>query len=98
MITLAKFRHLCLENKELPKVPWEKNPKIGWWKDHPKHLVMYHGTHDSRVANIAKHGIHAPEHGPTAGHVSMTHDPHTAHGYASMHGGETAFRGAGAKA
>ena len=71
----------------LPKVPFEKNPKIGWWNDHD-HLTMYHGTHDSRVASIAKNGIQA---GPN-GWVSMTHDTGTAHGYASMSGGEANFR------
>lgn len=81
----------------LPKLPWNKDPKIGWHED-GDHLVMYHGTHESRVGAIAKEGLKAPSHGPTKGWVSMTHDPHTAHGYASMTGGESAFRAAGNKA
>lgn len=87
---------------QLQKHDWHKNPKIGWWQDHheehPDHYVMYHGTHEKNLGGIAKHGIHSPKSGSTAGWVSMTHDPHTAHAYASMHGGETAFRGAGQKA
>lgn len=85
------------ESHGLQQLPWDKNPKIGWWKD-GDHLHMYHGTHVSRLGEIARHGIRAPEKGPTAGSVSLTHDPHTAHGYASMHGGESNFRSAGAQA
>lgn len=85
------------EGSRLPSLEWDKDPKIGWWGD-GDHLTMYHGTHESRLPEIEKHGIVAPDHGPTAGWVSMTHDPNTAHGYASMTGGESAFRAAGAKA
>lgn len=85
------------EDHGISEIPWNPNPKIGWWKD-GETMTMYHGTHQSRVGQIAKSGLKAPESGPTAGWVSMTHDPHTAHGYASMTGGESAFRAAGSKA
>jgi len=73
--------------------PFDKNPSIGWWKDHD-YLTMYHGTHESNLESIKKNGIKA---GPNSW-VSMTHDPNTAHGYASMSGGEANFRAAGSKA
>lgn len=85
----------------LKKMPWQKDPKIGWWKDeHPDHYVMYHGTHERNLAGIARNGINSPSKGSTAGNVSMTHDPYTAHAYAAMSGsgGETGFRNAGQKA
>lgn len=94
---MKSFRQFLSEDNGLPRLAWEKDPRVGWWKDHD-HLTMYHGTHVSRLGSIAKGGIQSPSHGSTAGWVSMTHDPHTAHGYASMHGGETSFRGAGARA
>lgn len=96
MLTFAEF---LVEKKSVDhhEIPWEKNPKIGWWKDHD-HVTLYHGTHDSRVASIRKHGLKAPEHGPTKGNISLTLDNRTAHAYASMSGGESAFRAAGAKA
>ena len=97
--SLLTFTQYLIENEdEKPKKhPWDKNPKIGWWKDHET-VTMYHGTHEKNLAGIKKHGLKAPEHGPTAHKVSLTHDPHTAHGYASMTGGESAFRGAKDKA
>lgn len=82
---------------ELREIPWDKNPKIGWWRD-KSHVTLYHGTHDSNVDSIREKGLHAPKHGPTAGNISMALEPHTAHGYASMTGGESAFRAAGAGA
>lgn len=91
---MKTFREF-IENK-LQEVPYHKNPQIGWWKD-GEHLHMYHGTHESNLSKIEQNGIKAPEHGPTKGWVSLTHDPHTAHGYAAM-GGESGFRAAGAKA
>lgn len=88
-----------LESKGLEKHEWQKDPKIDWWKDEPgDHYTLYHGTHEKNLEGIHKNGIHAPKEGSTKGWVSMTHDPHTAHAYASMHGGETAFRGANQKA
>ena len=81
----------------LKETPWQKDPKIGWWKDQGDTLTMYHGTHKNNVDSMANEGIKAPDSGPTAGKVSMTFDPYTARGYAFM-GGESGFRAAGAKA
>ncbi len=86
MLTFTQF---ITEKAELP---WDKDPKIGWWKDH-EHVTLYHGTHASRVDSIKKHGLKAAK-----GGISMALEPHTAHGYASMHGGEANFRSAGEKA
>lgn len=94
---MMTFREFLLERDGPKRLDWNKNPKIGWWRDHD-HVTLYHGTHDSRVHDIHRHGLKAPTHGPTAGNISMALEPHTAHGYASMHGGESSFRAAGAKA
>lgn len=50
------------------------------------------------MPHILKHGINHKD--PKTGMISVTHDPHTAHGYASMSGagGERNFRKTGAKA
>ena len=78
------------------KVSFDKDPKIGWWKDHD-HLTVYHGTHERNVEDIKKTGLNRPD--PKTGMISVTHDPHTAHGYAAMSGagGEADFRKAGNK-
>ncbi len=79
------------------EIPWNKNPKIGWiWDQDP--ITFYHGTHYSRLEAVLENGLKAPETGPTAGWVSLALDPHTGAGYAAMHGGESSFRAAGAKA
>jgi len=67
---------------------------IGWWLDNDP-VTFYHGTHISRKDSIQKTGIYAPKEGPTAGYVSLALEPQTAKGYASMTGGESAFRKAG---
>jgi hypothetical protein len=94
---MKTFGQFVTEKQHDGEIPFDKNPKIGWWKDHD-HVTLYHGTHASRVDSIKKHGLKAPEHGPTKGNISMALEPHTAHGYASMHGGESSFRAAGAQA
>jgi hypothetical protein len=94
---MLTYRQFIVESESGGEIPWEKDPKIGWWKDHD-HVTLYHGTHKSRVDSIRKHGLKAPEHGPTKGNISMALEPHTAHGYASMHGGESSFRAAGSQA
>lgn len=81
-----------LENK----IGFEHNPKIGWWKDSEEHMTLYHGTHDKNVPDILKNGLKNKD--KTTGMISLTHDPHTAHGYAAMSGGEANFRSAGARA
>jgi hypothetical protein len=103
---MLSFRQYISESDDhgLKKLPWNKDPKIGWWKDHHNddngHVTLYHGTHERNLHHIAKHGLVAPDSGPTAHNVSLTHDSHTAHAYASMsgNGGESAFRGVRHKA
>lgn len=87
-------RDLSLREESTATMPFEGNPKVGWWKSQ-KHMTVYHGTHDDNVQHILKHGLNHAD--PTSGMVSVTHDPHTAHGYAAMSasGGEHHFRKAG---
>ena len=76
---------------------FDHNPKIGFWKDQ-SHMIVYHGTHDKNVSDIKNNGLTKAD--PKTGMISVTHDPHTAHGYAAMSGtgGEHNFRQSGAKA
>src|SRR5579859_7381720 len=93
-MTIKTLRQIR-EEAGSPSIPFEHNPKIGWWADHPSHLTVYHGTHDDNVHNIVKNGLTHKD--PRTGMISVTHDPHTAHGYASMSksGGEYHFRKVG---
>lgn len=83
----------------MSEIPFDKTTNHGWWQD-KEHLTVYHGTHKRNVPHIEKSGISVPD--PRTGMVSMTLDPHTAHGYAAMSSGERrgehSFRQAGAKA
>lgn len=98
MSRLKKFTQVISEETHgMRQLMWHKEPHIGWWGD-GDHMVVYHGTHEKNLAGIASGGIKRPTSGGTAGQVSMTPDPYTAHGYAAMHGGETTFRNAGQKA
>jgi len=94
---MKSFSQFLAEDREMTRLPWDKDPKIGWWRDHD-HVTLYHGTHHSNLHHIAKAGLKSFDHGPEKSWISVTHDPHTAHAYASMHGGETNFRRAGYKA
>ena len=89
-----RFKQFILA--EAAAIPFEKNPSIGFWKD-SDHQIVYHGTHDKNVASVLKNGLDRKD--PKTGMISVTHDPHTAHGYAAMSGagGEAHFRDAGAK-
>lgn len=82
------------EDIKAHKVPFEKNPHIGWYKD-KDHIVAYHGTHERNLHSVLKHGLTHKD--PKTGHISVAVDPHTAHGYAAMSGsgGEAGFRSAG---
>lgn len=96
MITFKDF--LLVEQAE---VPFDKSPEIGWWKDKAEkdgYHTVYHGTHKKNLAHILKHGLTHKD--PKTGMISVTHDPHTAHGYAAMSGsgGESNFRKVGGKA
>lgn len=85
-----RFRAL-FETHDLEEVPWIGNPDHGWWEDN-EHQLLFHGTHERNLPSITREGIHPSVKG---GWVSVTHDPHTAHGYASMSGGEATFMKSG---
>lgn len=93
---MLTFNEYLTESKE-PLLPWEKAPKLGWWKD-GTHVTVYHGTHDRNISDIKKNGITHKD--AKTGHISVAHDPYTAHGYASMSGagGERNFRTGGTTA
>jgi len=90
------LRRRLVESEDIKahKVPFEKNPHIGWYKD-KDHIVAYHGTHERNLHSVLKHGLAHKD--PKTGHISVAVDPHTAHGYAAMSGsgGEANFRSAG---
>lgn len=94
MLRFSQFITEASESK--PKLPFDKNADPGWHQD-GDHMVVYHGTHEKNIPSMLKHGLNRPD--PKTGMISVTHDPHTAHAYASMSGGggEASFRKAGAK-
>jgi hypothetical protein len=96
MLSFKSFKRNISESEE-KKLPFDKNANPGWHQD-GDHMVVYHGTHEKNVSSMMKHGLNRPD--PKTGMISVTHDPHTAHAYASMsgHGGESGFRQAGQKA
>lgn len=81
---------------KIPKVPFIRAPKIGWWLDNDP-IRFYHGTHIRNIKYVEENGLVAPTEGSTAGWISLALEPNTAFGYAAMSGagGETAFRDAG---
>lgn len=98
-ICVQSFKSFLAESTK--EVPFDKNPHVGWWKDKAEkdgYHTVYHGTHKKNLDSILKHGLNHRD--PRTGMISVTHDPHTAHGYAAMSGsgGERNFRKAGAKA
>lgn len=66
----------------------------GWLWD-SDHITVYHGTHKRNIIAIKKNGLNKKD--PKTGMISVTPDPHTAHGYGAM-SGEHNFRAAGSKA
>lgn len=82
--------------ESIASLPFDTNPKIGYWED-KKYVDVYHGTHDQNVPDILKNGINRFD--PQTGMISVTLDPYTAHGYAAMSGagGEAKFRAAQAR-
>lgn len=94
---MFSFEEFLLEEKKKTKeMKWVNNPKLGWWKDNDP-MLFFHGTHKKNLEGILESGIYAPKSGPTANWVSLALDPYTSFGYASMTGGESAFRAAGAR-
>lgn len=76
------------------KLAWNGNPQIGWWEDLDP-VILYHGTHKNNKDEILKNGLTKAD--QETGMISLTLDPNTAFGYASMYGGEAEFRKVGAK-
>lgn len=66
------------------KLPWNGDPKIGWWLDQD-YLMLYHGTHLKNIESINNVGISRKD--QDTGMISMAFEPDTAFGYASMSGG-----------
>lgn len=86
---------------EKVEVPFDHAPHIGAWREKMEkdgYATVYHGTHKKNVESVLKHGLSHKD--PRTGMISVTHDPHTAHGYAAMSGsgGEANFRKSGQKA
>lgn len=80
----------------MTEIPFDKTTDHGHWTDDSKdHVIVYHGTHKRNVEAIKKTGLNRPD--PKTGMISVTMDPHTAHGYAAMSGsgGEANFRKVG---
>jgi hypothetical protein len=86
------FNKFLTESK---KLPWIKNPEIGWWRDSDP-LRVYHGTHKDNLESVLKNGLNQKD--KDTGKISLALDPFTAFGYAAMSGGESSFRKAGEKA
>lgn len=100
---MISFKRFLSEERQMEEgeLQYDKKMNQGWWNDDDKeHLYLYHGTHKRNVPAIAKQGISVPD--PKTGMISMTMDPHTAHGYAAMSSGdrrgEHSFRQAGGNA
>lgn len=95
---MKTLRQFLTEKNQIREMPWDPDPVIGWWRDNDEQ-ILYHGTHERNIPHIIENGLTGPETGYTAGLVSLTHDPNTAFGYASMSGsgGERNFRGVNAK-
>jgi hypothetical protein len=84
---------------ESREIPFDRNTDHGHWKTSKKEYInVYHGTHKRNIGSVAANGLDRPD--PKTGMISVTLDPHTAHGYAAMSGsgGEANFRAAGGKA
>lgn len=84
--------------KKSKEIPFDKTTDHGYWDNKEKdHVIVYHGTHKRNIGSVAANGLDRPD--PKTGMISVTMDPHTAHGYAAMSGagGEANFRAAGAK-
>lgn len=90
---MISFREFS-EAVSLKQIPWDANPKIGWWKD-AKKLRMYHGTNIDNLEGFAKTGLSVPD--PRTKLFSLAYEPFTARAFAVM-GGEARFVAAKSKA
>lgn len=86
---MKSFKQFLLENK----IQWNGYPEIGWWEDMDP-IILYHGTYKDNKQSVLKDGLNRMD--PDTGMISLTLDPNTALGYASM-GGEAEFRKVGSK-
>lgn len=84
-----------LKEAKVKEIPWESDPKIGWWEDQDP-ITLYHGTHISKKSSILENGLDKKD--SSTGMISLALEPNTGFGYASMYGGEADFRKAGSKA
>lgn len=92
---MVSFKQFLIEQQtSVPKLPWDGNPDIGWWRD-GKTLRTYHGTTIDHLDSIAADGLNRLD--AKTGMVSFALEPFTARAFAVM-GGEARFLGAGAKA
>jgi hypothetical protein len=91
---IKRYKDFLLEdiNYSDDEHKFEKNKEIGWWGD-KDHVDVYHGTHKKNLDSIRKNGLDHPD--SRTGKISVTPDPHTAHAYAAMSGGEANFRKVG---
>ena len=87
---MKSFKQFLLENK----LQWDGYPTIGWWEDMDP-IILYHGTHKDNKQSVLDNGLTKTD--PDTGMISLTLDPNTALGYASMGGGEAEFRKVGSK-
>ena len=76
-----RFKEFIYEQAQATKLPWDSNPKIGWWRD-AKVLRMYHGTNLDFVDSFAKEGLNRPD--PKTGMFSLAYEPFTARAFAVM--------------
>ena len=95
---MKTFKEYITERATVMRMKWDPDPVIGWWRDNETN-ILYHGTHERNLEYIFEYGLKPADSGYTEGFVSLTLDPNTAYGYASMSGsgGEREFRKAGAK-
>lgn len=87
---MKSFKQFISENK----IQWDGYPTIGWWEDMDP-IILYHGTHKNNKQSVLDNGLNRMD--PDTGMISLTLDPNTALGYASMSGGEAEFRKIGNK-
>jgi len=94
MKTYSQLKIELYERDQQQELPFDRTIHHGWHED-GDHVILYHGTHKKHLHSILKNGLTHPD--PKTGMISLTPDPHTAHGYAAM-SGEANFRAAGKKA
>lgn len=92
-MNMITFKQFC-ESKGPARLPWDSNPKIGWWES-GRSLRLYHGTNLDHLDSIAATGLDRLD--ARTGMISFALEPFTARAFAVM-GGEARFLAAGSKA